>query len=199
MYARYTEFQFDPADRDAMLRFWETIAIPSASRQAGWRAAYVLDSEETEGLLRTFTLWDGQADFERYKASDEHTTLGAGIRESGLRTATRDGLAARFTASAATNVPLLRVTRARFPTDKVADAAEFWRTTGGPMMRRAPGCLGAEAYWAGDGTEFVLVAAWASREEAEGFLTGPDHRAFGAAMDDLGSKVLERIVGDRIA
>jgi heme-degrading monooxygenase HmoA len=198
MYARYTKFQFDPADREAMLRFWETIAIPSASRQPGWRGAYVLDSEATSGLLRTFTLWDGPADFERYKASDEHSTLGAGIRDTGLTITERDGLVARFAAISTTSAPLLRITRARFGPDQAPGAADYWRTTGGPMMRRAPGCLGAEAYWAGDGTEFVLVAAWASREDAERFLEGPDHRAFGAAMDELGSVILERIVGDRI-
>jgi quinol monooxygenase YgiN len=157
----------------------------------------VLESEETPGVLRTFTLWDAQADFDRYRASDEHVTLGTGIRDSGLRTAVRDGLTARFGASA--GGPLLRVTRARFDAARVAEAAAYWRDTGGPMMRRAPGCRRADAFWAGEtGTEFTLVAEWASTEDAQRFLASPDHKAFGAAMDALGSSVFERIVGDLI-
>jgi quinol monooxygenase YgiN len=196
MYARYTEFEFDPADRERVLRFWEEVALPSASRQPGWRAAWVLESDEREGALRTFTLWDDPADFERYRASDEHAVLGAGIRDSGLRTVAREGLWARHGATAAG--PLVRVTRARFPAERLDEAAAFWRETGGPMRRRAPGCLRAEAFWAGEGDEFTLVAEWASPEAAQRFLDGPDHRAFAAAMDELGSVVVERVVGGRI-
>jgi heme-degrading monooxygenase HmoA len=196
MYARYTEFQFDARDRDAVLRFWETVALPSASRQPGWQAAYVLESDESEGVLRTFTLWDEPADFHRYRSSEEHAALGEGIRSSGLRIVVRDGLESRFMATSAG--PLLRVTRARFDPARVADAAAYWRDAGGPMMRRAQGCRRAEGYWAGDGSEFVLVAEWASREAADAFLAGPDHRAFGAAMDELGSTVFDRIVGDHV-
>lgn len=196
MYSRYTEFHFDPDDRDAVVHFWESIAIPSASQQPGWRAAYVLESDEQAGVLRTITLWNAAADFERYQASEEHDKLGQGIKGSGLSIVARDGLTALQAATA--SGPVLRVTRARFDPARQIEAAAYWRETGAPMMRSAAGCMRAEAYWADEGNEFTLVAEWASREDAERFLTSPDHRAFGAAMDALSSTVSERIVGDRI-
>ena len=197
MYSRYTEFTFAPTDRQAVVDFWEHVAIPSASRQPGWRAAYVLESDEVGGVLRTVTLWDTTADFERYQASAEHAELGRGIRDSGLSIVARDGLEALQAVTA--SGPVLRITRARFDPTRQVDAATYWRETGGPMMRAAPGCMHAEAYWADEGNEFTLVAEWASREDAERFLASPDHRAFGAAMDALSSAVSERIVGDRIS
>jgi heme-degrading monooxygenase HmoA len=146
MYSRYTEFQFDADRRDDVYRFWETIAVPSAQRQPGWRAAYILASDEQAGVLRTITVWDAPEDFQRYYASPEHQVLGDGIRASGLRGVARDGLDA----------------------------------------------------WFGEPGEFILLAEWASQEDADRFLTGPDHKAFGAAMDAFGSVVHDRIVGDRI-
>jgi quinol monooxygenase YgiN len=198
MYSRYTEFRFQPSDREDVLAFWETTALPSASAQPGWRAAYVLESLESdgEGVLRTFTLWDERADFERYRAAPEHDRLGAGIRASGLRITERDGLDVPY--SATSGGPLLRITRARFAPEQREAAAAYWTETGAALMRAAPGCLRADAYWADDGTGFTLIAEWAGRDDAERFLSGPEHRAFGAAMDALGSEVVERIVGERI-
>lgn len=198
MYSRYTEFRFEPAGREGVLAFWETVALPSAAAQPGWRAAYILESLEAEGegVLRTFTLWDERADFERYRSAPEHDRLGAGIRDSGLRITERDGLDVPF--SATSGGPLLRITRARFAPEKREAAAAYWRGTGASLMRAAPGCLRADAYWAGEGDGFTLIAEWASREDADRFLSGPDHQAFGAAMDALGSEVVERIVGERI-
>jgi heme-degrading monooxygenase HmoA len=196
MYARYTEFQFDAPSRDAVMVFWRTVAVPSASRQPGWRAAYILESDETAGVLRTVTLWDAPEDFQRYYTSDEHQVLGAGIKGSGLRGVARDGLQARFAATAAG--PLFRITRAVFPPERSVAVETFWRETGRPMMLAAEGCLRAEAFWAAPGA-FTMVAEWRSQEHATAFLTGPDHGSFGAAMDALGSQIAERIVGDRIA
>jgi quinol monooxygenase YgiN len=199
MYSRYTEFQFDADRRDDVHRFWETIAVPSAARQPGWRAAYILASEEQPGVLRTITVWESPEDFQRYYTSPEHQVLGDGIRASGLRGVARDGLDAWFgeTAPEAAG-PLLRVTRAQVDPDKVAEATRFWRDEGGPMMRRAPGCLRADGYWGAEPGEFILLAEWASQDAATAFLQGPDHTAFGAAMDAFGSVVQDRIVGDRI-
>jgi quinol monooxygenase YgiN len=196
MYARYTEFQFDAQSRDAVMDFWATIAVPSASRQPGWRAAYILESDETAGVLRTVTLWDAPEDFQRYYTSDEHQVLGAGIKASGLKGVARDGLVARFAATAAG--PLFRITRADFAPERQVEVEAFWRETGRPMMLAADGCLSAEAFWAAPG-RFTLVAEWRSAEHAHAFLTGPDHHAFGASMDALGSTIAERIVGERIA
>ena len=53
-------------------------------------------------------------------------------------------------------------------------------------------------YWGAEPGEFILLAEWVSPEAAQAFLTGPDHKAFGAAMDAFGSVVGDRIVGDRI-
>jgi heme-degrading monooxygenase HmoA len=196
MYARYTEFEFDAASRDAVIDFWRTIAVPSASRQPGWRAAYILESDETAGVLRTLTLWDAPEDFQRYYSSDEHQVLGAGIKASGLRGKARDGLDAWFAATAAG--ALVRITRAAFPAEATAAVEAFWRETGRPMMLAAEGCLRAEAFWAAPG-QFTLVAEWRSAEHAQAFLTGPEHKGFGASMDALGSTITERIVGDRLA
>lgn len=196
MYARYTEFEFDPAARDAALRFWEAIALPSASRQPGWRAAYVLESEEHAGRLRTVTLWEEETDFERYRTSEDHALLGAGIQESGLRIVDREGL--RVREAATSTGPLLRVTRAHIPAERSADVAAYWRDTGGPMMRRALGCRRAEAFLDGEGQGFTVLAEWASEEHARTFLESPEHGAFAAAMDKLGSVVQERITGRHI-
>ncbi len=199
MYSRYTEFQFDADRRDDVYRFWETIAVPSAQRQPGWRAAYILASDEQAGVLRTITLWDAAEDFQRYFSSPEHQVLGDGIRASGLRGVARDGLEAWFGAVAPEPTgPLVRVTRARIDPDKVAEASRFWREEGGPMMRRAAGCVRADGYWGGEPGEFILLAEWASQEEADRFLTGPNHKAFGKAMDAFASTVTDRIVGERI-
>jgi quinol monooxygenase YgiN len=196
MYARYTEFEFDPSDRESVLEFWESTAVPSASRQPGWRGAYVLESDEREGALRTFTLWESAADFERYQASEEHGTLGAGIRGSGLRTVAREGLSARFMAAA--SGALVRVTRATAPLEQVGAVTSWWREEGGPITRRAPGCTRAEAYWSAPG-RFELVVAWTDRGAAQAFLEGPDHARFKEAMDGMGCTVVERIAGDRVA
>lgn len=199
MYSRYTEFQFDADRRDDVYRFWEEVAVPSAATQPGWRAAYILASDEQAGLLRTITLWDDAADFERYYASPEHQVLGAGIKGSGLRGVARDGLTAWFGAVAPGPVaPLVRVTRAQIDAEQTEAASTFWREQGGPLMRGAVGCLRADAYWGAAPGEFILVAEWASAEAAQAFLSGTDHHAFGASMNEFGSVVSDRIVGDRI-
>lgn len=200
MYSRYTEFQFDADRRDDVYRFWETIAVPSAARQTGWRAAYILASDEQAGVLRTITIWESAADFERYYSSPEHQVLGAGIKASGLRGVARDGLDTWFGEVAPAPVgPLLRITRARIDPDHVDAAATYWREQGGPLMRAADGCLRADAYWGAEPGEFLLVAEWTSMEAAGAFLSGLQHKAFGAAMDTYGSVVSDRIVADRIA
>ncbi len=199
MYSRYTEFQFDADRRDDVFRFWEEVGVPSAAAPAGWRAAYILASDEQAGVLRTITVWDDAADFERYYASAEHEVLGAGIKGSGLRGVARDGLTAWFGEVAADPVaPVLRVTRAQIDVELVEAATAFWRGQGGPLMRGAAGCLRADAYWGAAPGEFILVAEWASAEAAQAFLSGADHQAFGAAMNEFGSVVSDRIVGDRI-
>jgi quinol monooxygenase YgiN len=199
MYSRYTEFQFDADRRDDVYRFWQTVAVPSAARQPGWRAAYILASDEQDGVLRTFTVWDSADDFQRYYASPEHQVLGAGIKASGLRGVARDGLDAWFGEVAPpAAAPLLRVTRARIDAEHVDAASSYWREQGGPLMRAAEGCLRADGYWGAEAGEFILIAEWASQAAAQAFLSGPDHKAFGAAMDAFGSVVSDRIVGDRI-
>lgn len=80
MYARYTEFEFDVPDRERVLAVWTDLGIPGISRQPGWRGATILESDEQPGTLRLVTLWDSQADFERYYTAPEHQDLSAAIR-----------------------------------------------------------------------------------------------------------------------
>jgi quinol monooxygenase YgiN len=195
MYARYTELEFDVADRERVLAVWSDIGVPSASRQLGWRGATILESEEQPGLLRLVTLWDSAADFERYYTGDQHIDLSAAIKSSGMRGRVRDGLTAHHDARPAGRI--VRITRASVPPERVADVERYWRETGAALNRGAGGCVRAEAYWSAPGA-FELVIAWASREHAETFLRAPEHAAFKAAMDELGATVTERIVGDRI-
>lgn len=197
MYARYTEIEFDVQDRERVLEVWERIGLPSAVRQQGFRGSYILESEDTPGTLRLLTLWDAPEDFERYYTGEEHVGLSAAIKAAGMRGVKRDGMRARFHATRPGG--LVRITRAAFEPSQVDAAAEFWRETGASLMRSAPGCLRADAYRGTTPGEFILLAEWSSQDDADRFLTGPDHKAFGARMDALTSTVTDRIVGERIA
>jgi quinol monooxygenase YgiN len=196
MYARYTEFEFDADDRDRVLAVWSEVGIPSASRQPGWRGATILESQDTPGLLRLVTLWESAADFERYYSAPEHVGLSDAIKGSGMRGRLRDGLTAHHVATAAGS--LVRVTRGEVDPERADDVAEWWRQEGRPLTQEAPGCLRAEAYWSAPG-RFELVVAWTDRDAAQAFLDGPAHARFRTSMDAMGCRVVERIVGDRIA
>jgi quinol monooxygenase YgiN len=195
MYARYTEFEFDAADRERVLAVWSEIGIPSASRQPGWRGATILESEDTPGLLRLVTLWESRDDFERYYALPEHGPLTAAIKGSGMRGRARDGLNALHAATAPGS--LVRVTRGRVDPAQTEAVAAWWRAEGKPMTLEAPGCLRAEGYWSEPG-RFELVVHWTDRDAAKAFLEGPAHARFKASMDGMGCAVVERIVADRI-
>jgi quinol monooxygenase YgiN len=196
MYARYTELEFDVADRERVLAVWRDLGVPSASKQPGWRGSTILESEDRPGTLRLVTLWDAPEDFDRYYTGAEHVALSDAIKAAGMRGKLRDGLVAHH---AATPIgPRFRVIRASVPPDRAADVEGFWLETGQPMMRRAPGNLRAEAFWAGEG-QFTIISEWRSQDDAQTFLDGPDHQVFGATMDGFGVTVTERIVGDRIA
>lgn len=197
MYSRYTTFSFDEADRQRVLDFWEQIAVPSASRQEGWRGALILESVESAGRLRTATLWESKEAFDCYYASDEHKTLGAAIREARLHVDDRDGLDVLFDARPGGGI--LRITQARVKPDRIDDVAAYWRSTGCSLINRQPGCLRAEAYWGAEPGHFNLVIEWRSLADAERFLTGDDHKAFGAALDECVTEVFGRTVLERIA
>ena len=196
MYARYTEFEFDAEDRERVLAVWSEVGIPSASRQPGWRGATILESEDTPGLLRLVTLWDGPADFERYYSAPEHVGLSEAINGSGMRGKVRDGLIAHHVAAPPGSI--VRVTRGEVDPANTDAVAAWWRDEGRPLTVEAPGCLRAEAYWSAPG-RFELVVAWTDRDAAQTFLDGPAHGRFKASMDGMGCRVVERIVGDRIA
>ena len=196
MYARYTEMEFDPDDRERVLAVWSEVGIPSISRQPGWRGATILESEESAGVLRMVTVWDSQSDFERYYAAPEHVDLSAAIKGSGMRGKVRDGLTAHHVATPAGS--LVRITRGEVDPAQTDAVATWWREEGRPMTQEAPGCLRAEAYWSEAG-RFELVVAWTDRAAAQAFLKGPAHARFKESMDGMGCRVVERIVGDRIA
>lgn len=195
MYARYTEMEFDTDDRERVLAVWSEVGIPSASTQAGWRGATILESEERPGTLRMVTLWDSQADFERYYTGSQHEGLSAAIKASGMRGKLRDGLTAHHAATPTGS--LIRVTRGTVDPEQTEAVASWWRDEGQPLTREAPGCVRAEAYWSSPG-RFELVVAWTDRESAQAFLDGPAHARFKDSMEAMGCAVVDRIVGDRI-
>jgi heme-degrading monooxygenase HmoA len=196
MYARYTELEFPADRREDVLALWRDIAVPSASRQPGWRGSTILESQDQPGVLRLVTLWDAPEDFERYYTGEEHVGLSDAIKASGMRGKVRDGLTAHH--AAIPKGPLYRVIRATVPPERTADVESFWKETGRPMMLRAADNISAEAFWAGEG-QFTIVSEWRSKESAQAFLDGAEHKEFGRAMDGFGAHVTERIVGDRIA
>jgi len=196
MYARYTELEFEAADREKVLALWRDMAVPSASVQPGWRGSTILESQDTPGVLRLVTLWDAPEDFERYYTGPEHVGLSDAIKASGMRGKVRDGLTAHH--AAIPRGPLYRVIRATVPPERTAEVEGFWRETGRPMMLRASDNIAAEAFWAGEGN-FTIVSEWRSAAAAQTFLDGAEHKEFGRTMDSFGAHVTERIVGGRIA
>lgn len=196
MYARYTELEFEAADRDKVLALWRDIAVPSASVQPGWRGSTIMESQDRPGVLRLVTVWDAPEDFERYYTGEEHVGLSDAIKASGMRGVVRDGLTAHH--AAIPRGPLYRVIRASVPIERTADVEAFWKQTGRPMMLRAADNISAEAFWAGEG-QFTIISEWRSASAAQAFLDGAEHKEFGRTMDGFGANVTERIVGDRIA
>ncbi len=186
-YSRYTAFAVDAADRDRARAFWREVGVPSATSQPGFRLAVILESEESPGRLRTVTVWDRREDFDAYYASDEHQTLGAGIKGSGMRVEDRDGLRALHVAPA--RVGHLRVTEADLPPEAVERVRRYWHEEGMSLLRRQPGCVSADAYVAADPDRLVVVIGWRTEQDAEAFRDRPDHRAF---AEGLGTDVTPR-------
>ena len=109
MYARYTEFEFDAADRERVLAVWTEIGSRAHPLSPAGAARRSSSRSDDPGVLRLVTLWDAPEDFERYYAAPDHIGLSEAIKGSGMRGRVRDGLTAHHVATPAGS--LVRVTR----------------------------------------------------------------------------------------
>lgn len=202
-YGRYTAFlfdkegrSFDESDRKRMRDFWQNTGVPNACEAEGWRGLSIVESLETAGRLRTLTSWESKEAFDRYYTGDAHKDVVTAIREMGFRIDDRDGLEVLIDARAKGGV--LRIIGSRVKPDRINDVAAYWRSTGGPLIRRQPGCLQADAYWGTEPGLFVLVIEWRSMTDCERFMASKEHQEFGAGLGDAVIEISSRQTLERI-
>src|SRR5258708_2166197 len=82
MLIRVLTMRVVPGRLDDWLRFTRDVGVPGMRRQPGCRGFGRRPRHEAEGESQVVTLWDGVADLERFRASDDMrqlTAAGAGL------------------------------------------------------------------------------------------------------------------------
>lgn len=203
LYGRYTAFCLDASDdvesydRDRVLDFWEKVGVPSASEQEGWRRLMIVESTEAVGRLRTITLWESKAAFDCYYAAQTHQGIVKTLAEMGLRIDDRDGFEVLFEARRRGSI--LRFIRSNVQPGRAEEIAEFWRSTGGPLIRRQAGCIDADAYWGPERSVFILAVEWRSLADVERFMASEEHQEFVDGLGDAVIEIVDRQTLERIA
>jgi heme-degrading monooxygenase HmoA len=173
MYCRYTRFSFDTSDRAGVHNFWNEVGAPVVARQEGFRGGLILDSDETDGVIRAITLWADRHHFDRFSNSDENTPIVNGIRSTTMKTETRDGL--KVVETVEPEAGEVRVVRARIRPGCLDGFRKYWTSTGRALVESAPGCISAQALVDPAESEAIVTFTWRTAEHAEAFRNSPVH------------------------
>lgn len=194
-YARYTEFEYDPARREEVLAFWHEPDTAHPTEQPGFVRGFVLDSQEQPGRLRVLTLWRRSEDFDAFFASPGHQQVGPSLGERSAKIVDRDGLESELllvspeleqagSGDAATptdprdQAGHVRIIRARIlDRSRNDELREFWRAQGRAALERAEGVHAARAYLDEAAGIFVIQVWWSDAETATAFVASEEHEA----------------------
>jgi len=173
MYCRYTSMSFDPADRTTVEQFWDEVGGPVAAVEEGFQGGLILESVETDGVIRAITIWRDPDNFDSFSVSHRHTPVTEGIRATSMSTTERDGMnVMRLVEPVAAEI---RVIRCRVAEGGVDGLRDFWHSEGRDLVESAPGCIKAEALIDEGELEALIIFRWRSAQAAEAFRNSDDH------------------------
>ena len=182
-YARYTQFEYDPARRDEVLAHWRDPETSHPTNEPGFVRGFVLDSVEQPGLLRVVTLWGPPEQFGACFASPGHQAIGGTMGERSAKITVRDGL--EDVLLLAPPAPLerddaghVRIIRARIRDNASIPALrEFWRTSGRKALESAEGVHASRAYVDEAAGLFIIQVWWSDAETATAFVASDEHES----------------------
>ncbi len=91
MYCIATRYQAVPENLDELVRIFKEEEVPVASRQPGFKGAYLMT--KPSGIFMIMNIWDTEEQANAWPQTPQHQEVAAHLRPllTGLRSTSRDG------------------------------------------------------------------------------------------------------------